>query len=133
MNTLNKQRMELYKATPLKLKRVDELISLIKGCFGNSIETNGIRFDNNHLKLGELTVKMVEIDPQTFGGVLVHWYPKKDISTKNDPFCSAYMLNTWEINKIIKDIKQIKEYYETKRKTLIRIIDTNENCECHVL
>lgn len=109
--TLEQQRMEVYKATPTKLKLVDELASLIKGCFGDKIETTGIRFDDSHLKLGGLIVQMVEIDPQKFGGVLVHWYPKKEISTKNDPFCSAYMLNEEEIKEIINDIKKIKQYY----------------------
>jgi hypothetical protein len=110
MNTLEQQRIEVYKATPTKLKLVDELALLIKHCFPN-VETNGIRFDDSHLKLGGLMVQMVEIDPQEFGGVLIHWYPKKDVSTKDDPFCSAYMLDEKEINIIINDIKKIKEYY----------------------
>ena len=111
MNTLEQQRIEVYKATPTKLKLVDELASLIKHCFGDIVEVNGIRFDNNHLKLGGLTVSMVEIDPQKFGGVLIHWYPNKNISTNGDPFCSAYMLDEEEINTIINAIKKLKRYY----------------------
>ena len=109
--TLEQQRIELYKATPTKLKLVDELISLIKGCFPN-VETTSFRFDDSHLKLGGLIVKMIEIDPQIFGGVLVHWYPNFNISTQSDPFCSAYMLSEEEINIIIKDVKKIKNYYQ---------------------
>lgn len=108
--TLEQQRIEVYKATPTKLKLVDELASLIKNCFPN-VETNGIRFDDSHLKLGGLMVQMVEIDPQEFGGVLVHWYPNKNISTNGDPFCSAYILDDEEIKEIINDIKKIKQYY----------------------
>lgn len=108
---LNETRKKLYKATPLKLQLVDELASLIKNCFPN-VETNGIRFDDSHLRLGGLTVKMIEIDPQELGGVLVHWYPNFDISTKNDPYCSAYMLRPHEIRKIIHHVKHIHEYYQ---------------------
>lgn len=114
--TLEQQRIELYKATPTKLKLVDELASFINGCFGDKVETTGIRFDDSHLKLGGLTVKMIEIDPQIFGGVLVHWYPNFNISTQSDPFCSAYMLSEEEINIIIKDVKNIKNHYQKHSK-----------------
>ena len=112
MNTtdLKKIRIQLYKAKPSKLKLVDELISLIKGCFGDKVETNGIRFDSGAFKLGELSVKMIELDPQEFGGVLVHWYPL-DVSIRYDQYCSVYMLSLREIGKIIKRINDIHEYY----------------------
>ena len=112
-NTLEQQRIQLYKATPLKLQLVDELASLIKNCFPN-VETNGMRFDDSHLRLAHLTVKMIEIDPQELGGVLVHWYPNFNISTKNDPYCSAYILRPHEIRKIIHHVKHIHEYYQNK-------------------
>ena len=82
------------------------------------VETNGIRFDSGNFKLGELSVNMIELDPQVIGGVLVHWYPKFDISTKNDPYCSVYMLSTHEIRKIINRINKIHEYYETHSTSL---------------
>ena len=110
---LNELRAKLYRAKPSKLQLVDELISLIKGCFGNKVETNGIRFDSGNFKLGELSVKMIELDPQEFGGVLVHWYPKLNVSIRYDPYCSVYMLSLREIKKIIERIKRIHEYYET--------------------
>ena len=109
---LTEIRVQLYKATPLKLQLVDKLISLIKGCFGDKVETNGIRFDSENFKLGESSVNMIELDPQEIGGVLVHWYPNFYISTKNDPYCSVYMLSLREIRKIIKRIHDIHEYYE---------------------
>ena len=111
MNTtdLKKIRIQLYKAKPSKLKLVDELISLIKGCFGDKVETNGIRFDSRAFKLGELSVKMIELDPQEIGGVLVHWYPNFYISTKNDPYCSVYMLQTNTIKKLLRIITKINK------------------------
>lgn len=118
---LNELRAKLYKAKPSKLKLVDELISLIKGCFGDKVETNGIRFNSGNFKLSELSVNMIELDPQEIGGVLVHWYPKFDISTKNDPYCSVYMLSLHEIKKIIERIKRIHEYYETHNTSLANL------------
>lgn len=112
MNTtdLKKVRIQLYKAKPSKLKLVDELISLIKGCFGDKVETTCIRYDDSHLKLGKLTVKFLQIDEVS--GVLVHWYPRYDLSTHNDPYCSVYMLSVSEIRKLIKDLNRIHEYYQ---------------------
>lgn len=109
---LNELRAKLYRAKPSKLQLVDELISLIKGCFGDKVETNGIRFDSRNFKLGELSVKMIELDPQEIGGVLVHWYPKLDVSLRQDPYCSVYMLSLREIRKIIERINKVHEYYE---------------------
>jgi len=113
---LNEQRRLLYNATPSKIKLVDELASLIKGCFGDKVETTGIRFDDSHLKLGGITVKMVEIDPMKFGGVLVHWYPKFDISNTSDPFCSAYILTINELKKLIKTLQNVKNSYQLHNK-----------------
>lgn len=114
---LNEQRRLVYKATPTKLKLVDELIDLIKHCFPN-VETNVMRFDDSHLKLGTLIVKMIEIDPQELGGVLVHWYPNFKLSTQTDPYCSAYILTEEEISTLIGEVKKINQYYithQTKR------------------
>ena len=113
---LKQTRVQLYKATPLKLQLVDELISLIKGCFGGKVETNEIQFDSGNFKLtdkSELSVNMIELDPQEIGGVLIHWYPNFYISTKNDPYCSVYMLSIREIRKIIHRVKNIQEYYNS--------------------
>lgn len=109
---LNELRAKLYRAKPSKLQLVDELISLIKGCFGDKVETNGIRFDSGNFKLGELSVNMIELDPQEIGGVLVHWYPKLDVSLRQDPYCSVYMLSLREIRKIIERINKVHEYYK---------------------
>ena len=108
---LKQTRVQLYKATPLKLQLVDELTSKIKKCFGNKIEITSIGLDVEKLKMEGLSVKMIEIDPQKIGGVLVHWYPKPKISTQQDPYCSAYILKPCEIRKIMYHIDKIHEYY----------------------
>ena len=118
---LNELRAKLYRAKPSKLQLVDELITLIKGCFGDKVETNGIRFDSGNFKLGELSVNMIELDPQEIGGVLVHWYPKLDVSLRQDPYCSVYMLSLREIRKIIERINKVHEYYETHNASLANL------------
>lgn len=105
-------RTNLYKATPLKLQLVDELTTALKKCFGDMVEVNQITFKSNQLKMDDgLFVKMIEIDPQQIGAVLIHWYPQFDKSTTSDPFCSAYMLTPNEIRKIIKMLQLAKDFY----------------------
>ena len=97
-------RVKLYKATPLKLDLVDELISAIKNCF-HGVETNGIRFDST-FKVGDNYVKSLELDE--LSGVLVYW--------DSDHYCSAYVLEPREIRRIIDKMKAIKDYYISKCK-----------------
>ena len=93
---LKEIRVKLYKATPLKLDLVDELISAIKNCF-HGVETNGIRFDST-FKLGDNYVKLLELDE--LSGVLVYW--------DADHYCSAYILEPQKIQTIIDKVKAIK-------------------------
>jgi hypothetical protein len=109
---LNQQRKLLYKATPLKLKLVDELIPLVKSCFGDNIETTNIDFkEDKTITIDGLKVRSIEIDPQEIGGILIHWYSKLNVSTRKDPYCSIYILNIEEIKRIIRRIKMIHTYY----------------------
>ena len=113
---LRETRVKLYKATPLKLQLVDELIELVKHSFTgvfSGIEVNEMTFKDTFLKLGGLQVKMIEIDPQEVGGLLIHWYPNFSISTQSDPFCSVYMLTPREIRRIIKKVNGLKDYYNS--------------------
>ncbi len=109
---LTQTRVQLYKATPLKLQLVEELANAIKHC-SNGVETNGIDFRDTKLKLNGISVRLLEIDPQELGNVLVHWYPKFDTSTTSDPFCSAYILTPKELRKLIKTITNIKDFYNS--------------------
>ena len=109
---INETRKWIYKVTPLKIKLVDELISSIKHCFNDKIEVTNIKFEDSHLRLGDLTVKSIEIDPQELGGVLIHWYPNFNVSTRQDPYCSAYILTPKEIRKIIKTLQDVSNYYK---------------------
>ncbi len=103
---LKKARLQLYKPSPTMFQLVAKLAGLIRNCHGNT-QVNGLRFDSNSFKVGELYVRMIEVKPNDIAHVLIHWYPNFYISTKNDPFCSAYMLEQWEIELIINKLKNI--------------------------
>lgn len=125
---LIKARVKLYKATPLKLKLADKVAETIRTCFGtDKIETNGLRFDSGAFKLGGLTVKMVDLDKQSIGNVLIHWVPDFKISTNSDPFCAIYMLHTNEIKKLLRKVRSIKAY------SLLKGAVTNVACEVQLL
>jgi hypothetical protein len=42
---------------------------------------------------------------------MIHWYPNYNISTRNDPYCSVYMLTEEEIKALMEKVKAIKDYY----------------------
>lgn len=114
---LTQTRVQLYKATPLKLQLVDELTKALKECFGKHVDTTGIRLDSGSLRLKDnLSVRMIEIDPQEIGAVLIHWFPKFDVSNTSDPFCSAYILTPNELRKIIKTLQNVSNYYKEHSK-----------------
>ena len=114
---LKQTRAQLYKPTPSQFKLVDELTKALKECFGKHIDTTGIRLDSGSLRLKDnLSVRMIEIDPQEIGAVLIHWYPKFDISNTSDPFCSAYVLTPNELKKIIKTLQNVSNYYKEHSK-----------------
>jgi hypothetical protein len=105
-------RIQLYKATPLKLQLVDEIINIIKTT-AQHVELTSLSFEKDFLTLKDnLSVRQVEIDPQEIGAVLIHWYPIKSVSLRNDPFCSAYILTEKEIKKIIDKIQSVKDFYD---------------------
>lgn len=108
---LKEIRVQLYKATPLRLQLVDELIDAIKHCF-SGVETNDIHFRNTKLVLGGISVRKIAIDPQELGRVLIHWYPNFNVSNQQDPYCSAYILTPKEIRKIIKTLQDVNNYYK---------------------
>ena len=98
--SLNKQRMMLYGCSEEQLKLGNELLNLLK----EMPLTNGIRFDST-VMIGDLICKSIEIDEGEISGVLVHWKPDYNISTKSDPFCSVYILEPNEIKTLINIVK----------------------------
>lgn len=111
MTEIDKQRMMLYKASSSKMKLVEELAEAIKYCFGDNIEVSGFRFDSNSTKIGDLYVKKILVVSHDIAHIMIHWYPNYNISTRNDPYCSVYMLTEEEIKTLMEKVKAIKDYY----------------------
>ena len=99
-------RRALYHPSAGKIKLVNNLIESMKS-YAKGVEITDITFKEGTLMLGGLSVKRIEIDPHEVGGVLVHWYPNYKVSTKSDPFCSAYILSLSELRKLISRVDEL--------------------------
>lgn len=96
-NTLNIVK-QLYKPTKECIQAVEKLDDLLKQ------KGDTIHFKQKYT-IGELTVNFVEREC-SHCVVNVHWMPEMDISRIQDPFCSAFVLTSGEINKLIKHIEK---------------------------
>lgn len=106
---LNEIRKELYRVSDDTLLLVNKVRETLINLFPK-VEVNGIRIDSNQLKINDLYVQMIEIDPQVLGCILIHWYPNHKISTQSDPYCSIYMLTEEEIKDIWKYLKKVQAF-----------------------
>ena len=95
-----KTAKQLYKPSNEVVNMVGMICALLdkKGI-------NGVRFDST-LMLGDLQVKWIERE-NSHCALLVHWYPNYNLSLRDDPFCSAYVLSLEEINEIYSELKRI--------------------------
>ena len=106
---LNETRKKLYRVSDQTILLVSKVKSTLTHLY-SGVEVNGIRIDSNQLKIGDLYVQMIEVDPQEIGSILVHWYPNYNVSTKSDPYCSIYMLTEDEIKDIWRYLKKVQLY-----------------------
>ena len=95
----------LYNPTPEVEALVFKLIELFDKPLSNGVVVDGLRFDDSHLKIDELTVKAI-FRVKNHLGIEIHWYPNYDYSTENDPFCSAFILTQEELSKIYREVKK---------------------------
>ena len=111
---INETRKKLYRVSDDIILLVDKVKDTFTHLFPYnshvSVEVNGIRIDSGQLKIGDLSVYMIEIDPQEIGSILIHWYPDYKVSTKSDPFCSIYMLKEEEIKDLWRYLKKVQLY-----------------------
>ena len=96
----------IYKPKPKVEAIVLKLCDLFDKPLSNGVVINGLRFDNSHLKIGDLTVKWV-YRVENHCGIEIHWYPDYKISTKSDPFCSAFMLTEKEVAKLYREVEKV--------------------------
>ena len=61
-----------------------------------------------------LKVRFLEREKGTHSCILVHWWPQRDVSLRQDPFCSAFMLEADELNRLLAELKKyLSSYKET--------------------
>jgi hypothetical protein len=101
----------LYKPTPKVEGLVLKLCDLFDKPLPNGVTITSLTFKEGSLKIGNLSVKEL-IRGGQHCGIEVHWYPNFNVSTKNDPYCSAYILHNHEIRKLIHHVNHIHDYYE---------------------
>ena len=88
----------LYRPTRTQEKLVTQIALTMQA--GNVKE---LVFPKN-LELAGLKVKSVELE-KSHSCVLVHWHPDHNVSTKSDPFCSAYILQDDELKTLLDAVK----------------------------
>lgn len=96
----------LYRPTPKVEELVLKLCDLFDKPLPNGVTINSLTFKENALKLGGLSVKEIIRSDEPHMGVEVHWYPDFNISTKQDPYCSAFVLRYNSLNKLYREIEK---------------------------
>lgn len=96
----------LYKPTPKVEGLVLKLCDLFDKPLPNGVTINSLTFKEGTLTLGGLKVKKV-IRGGRHCGIEVHWYPNFNISTKNDPFCSAFVLRYNSLEKLYREVEKV--------------------------
>lgn len=107
---MNKDHLEmariLYKPTPKVEELVLKLCDLFDKPLRRGVTITSISFKQGHLKIGGLSVKEV-IRGGQHNGIEVHWYPNYFISTKDDPFCSAFVLKYNSLQKLYREVEKV--------------------------
>ena len=101
------QARQLYKPSQKVERLVLEICDLFDKPQSNGVTINGLRFDSNFLELcGGLNVKEV-VREDSHSALLIHWFPRYDISRQRDPFCSAFILRYNTLMKLKKTLEEV--------------------------
>lgn len=96
----------LYKPTPKVEGLVLKLCDLFDKPLPNGVTITSLTFKEGSLKIGNLSVKEL-IRSGQHCGVEVHWYPDFTLSTKTDPFCSAFILRYNSLEKLYREAEKV--------------------------
>ena len=96
----------LYKPSPKVEGLVLKLCDLFDKPLPNGVTVTSLTFKEDALKIGGLSVKELIRGGQHYG-VEVHWYPNFNISTTNDPFCSAFILRYNSLEKLYREVEKV--------------------------
>ena len=95
----------LYKPSP-KVEEVSlKLCNLFDTPLNNGIVIKSISFEKDKLKLATLSVKSV-VRCDNHLGIEIHWFPRRDISTTQDPYCSVFALRYNSLGKLYREIEK---------------------------
>ena len=100
------QARQLYKPSQKVEQLVLEICDLFDKPQSNGVTINGLRFDSNFLELCGLNVKEV-VREDSHSALLIHWFPRYDISKVRDPFCSAFILRYNTLMKLKKTLEEV--------------------------
>ena len=109
MNKGNNLKMAraVYKPSQKVEDLVLKLFKLFDTPLPNGVVVKELNFEKGHLKYLDVSVKSIKrVD--TFLGIEVHWYPKRDISLESDPFCSIYAFRYNTLKKLYREVKKVQ-------------------------
>lgn len=93
----------LYKPTEKVERLVLKLCDLFDEPMPNGVTITSIEFKEGALKVGNLSVRELVRGGQHCG-VEVHWYRDHKLTTKSDPFCSAFILKYNSLQKLYREV-----------------------------
>lgn len=96
----------LYKPSPKVEGLVLKLCGLFDKPLPNGVTITSLTFKKGALTLGGLSVKEL-IRGGQHCGIEVHWYPDSTLSTKTDPFCSAFILRYNSLEKLYREVEKV--------------------------
>ena len=96
----------LYKPSPKVEGLVLKLCDLFDKPLPNGVTITSLTFKEGALTLGDLSVKEL-IRGGQHCGIEVHWYPNYNVSTKTDPFCSAFVLRYNSLEKLYREVEKV--------------------------
>lgn len=106
---MDKQHLKIARSLYKPSKKQEALVTAITDLFDkplpNGVVVTELEFEKKFLNFNDLSVRKVERE-HSHSAILVHWYPNHNVSTKNDPFCSAFILEPNELSKLYNVIAE---------------------------
>lgn len=96
----------LYRPTPKVEALALKLCDLFDKPLPNGVAITSLTFKKGALTLGGLSVKEL-IRGGQHCGMEVHWYQDSTLSTKTDPFCSAFILRYNSLEKLYREVEKV--------------------------
>ena len=107
---MRKEYLETAKALYRPTSKVEaialKLCDLFDKPLPNGVTVTSLTFKKGALVLDGLSVKEL-IRGGQHCGIEVHWYPDFTLSTKTDPFCSAFISRYNSLEKLYREVEKV--------------------------